>query len=176
MQQGVLRKRRTNPLSDYGRQLKEKQELKSQYHMRERQFKSYVIKAMENRGDESSLELLMRRLERRLDNVLFRMGFAKSRKQARQMVGHKHFLVNGKSTNLPSYLVAKGDIITPSQSMLKKTFFQNKKLELKKYQPPSWIQLDKEKMEATILGDPAFAEIAPTLDISLVLEFYHGKI
>jgi small subunit ribosomal protein S4 len=172
MQKGVVRKRRASPLSEYGRQLQEKQELKGQYNLRERQFKQYVVHTLTKGTGSNAAELLMQQLEKRLDSVVYRMGVAETRKQARQMVSHGHFLVNGKSINIPSYVVQRDDTIMLKPHRAQKKLFQNAKLALKKYTSPSWLQLDKDKMEAKILGVPSFEEVAPTVELSLIFEFY----
>ena len=172
MQKGVVRKRRTNPPSEYGQQLAQKQELKNQYNLRERQLKSYIAKAVSAKGTGNTAELLMKLLESRLDSIVFRMGMAQTKKQARQMVAHGHFEVNNRLVYVPSYLVKKGDTISLHQLSQKTTLFQNVKLALKKYQPPPWIQLDKEKMEGMVAAEPTLAEIAPTVELPLVFEFY----
>ena len=105
---GVHGKKRPGRLSEYGLQLKEKQKLKRIYGLREKQFGIYIEKALKTRG--VSAELLMRRLEMRLDNIIFRLGLASSRKQARQMVVHGFFKVNGKRADKPSFLVKKGNL------------------------------------------------------------------
>ena len=171
MQKGVVRKRRPAPISEYGRQLKEKQDLRKQYHLGEKQFRSYVLKAL-SKGVENSPELLLQNLEKRLDNVVFRAGLASTRAEARQMVSHKHFLWNGKPSTTPSLAVKKGDVISLHPSSKELTLFKNVKLGLKKYEPPSWLELDKEKMEIKVVGSPALEEIAPTVEIPLIFEFY----
>lgn len=172
MQKGVVRKRRTPPLSEYGRQLREKQELKEQYNLRERQFKQYVVNTLHQGAGSDAAELLMQQLEQRLDSVVYRMGVAETRKQARQMVSHGHFLVNGRGVNIPSYKVKREDVITLKPQKTERTLYQNAKLRMKKYETPSWLQLDKEKIEAKILGVPSFQEVAPTVEIPLIFEFY----
>lgn len=174
MQTGVVRKRNTSPLSEFGRQLKEKQTLKREYNLRERQFQNYVKEVLteSRKGAGNSPELLMRRLEMRLDGVVFKMGFAATRAQARQMVTHGHFLVGGKPVDVPSMRLKKGDVITLRPSSMKKPLFQNLQLSLKKFEAPAWIQLDKEKMEAAIIGEPSLQEISPNVELSLIFEFY----
>lgn len=172
MQKGVMRKRRPKPLSEYGRQLQEKQDLKGQYNLREKQFKSYVSEALKKSAHGDSPELFLQKLERRLDNVVFRAGFAPTRKQSRQMVTHGHFKVNGKKMDIPSFEVKKGDVITVRTSSLQRTLFKNIFLGWKKFEAPEWMTLDKEKPEITILQFPSFAQIAPSVEISLIFEFY----
>ncbi|OHA63325.1 MAG: hypothetical protein A3E07_01360 [Candidatus Wildermuthbacteria bacterium RIFCSPHIGHO2_12_FULL_45_9] len=172
MQKGVVRKRRTSPLSEYGRQLQQKQELKREYNLRERQFGRYVKEVLQKAGNGNSAELLMRQLEKRLDSVVFRMGIATTRKQARQFVSHGHIFVNGRPMDIPSYIVKTGEKISVRPTLQKKPAFQNILIVLKKYQAPSWLHLDKEKVEATVQGEPSFHEIAPTVELPLVFEFY----
>ena len=167
-----MRKRRPKPQSEYGKQLQEKQDLKGQYNLREKQFKRYVKVALEKSGHGDSSELFLQKLERRLDNVVYRAGFAPTRKQSRQMVSHGHFRVNGKKVDIPSYEVKKGDIISVREASLQRTLFKNILLGLKKYEAPSWRSLNKEKPEIGILQFPSLAEIAPSVEISLIFEFY----
>lgn len=172
MQKGVMRKRRPTPLSEYGRQLHEKQELKTQYNLREKQMKKYVKRALGGTRHEDTLELFLQQLEQRLDNVVFRAGFASTRRQARQMVSHGHFLLNARKVTIPSLEVKKGDVISVRPASLQRTLFKNVLLGLKKYEAPSWLSLVKEKPEVTILQLPSFAEAAPSVEIPLIFEFY----
>jgi len=167
-----MRKRRPAPLSEYGKQLREKQDLKAQYNLREKQFKNYVKEALSAKTHGDYSELFLQKLERRLDNVVFRSGLASTRKQARQMVSHGHFLVNGRKMDVPSFEVKKGDSISVRPSSLQRTLFKNALLGLKKYEAPSWILLDKEKPEILIQQLPSFADAAPSVEIPLIFEFY----
>jgi len=170
---GQKRKRRPTPLSEYGKALREKQKLKSWYNLKERQFKNYVKRILERRGKvEDATSLLIKILESRLDNVVFRLGFASSRAQAQQLVSYGHFLVNGKSINTPSYLVKKGDTVSVKAQKTKKTIFQNLKNLLKKYKTPSWLALDVEKLEGKVIAEPGLEEAAPPVEISAIFEFY----
>ena len=170
---GQKGKRRPTPLSEYGKQLREIQKLKSWYNLRERQFKKYVKEVLAKRGKVEDLgEILIRLLEKRLDNVIFRLGFASSRAQARQLVNHAHFLVNGRSVDIPSYQVRKGDVISIKPQKMKKANFQNLKNLLKKHTPPSWLQLDVEKLEGKVIGEPTLQEAAPPAEISSIFEYY----
>ena len=170
---GQKGKRRPTPLSEYGKQLREIQKLKSWYNLRERQFKKYVKEVLAKRGKVEDLgEILIRLLEKRLDNVIFRLGFATSRPQARQLVNHGHFLVNGRSVNIPSYQVRKGDVISIKPQKAKKANFQNLKNLLKKHTPPSWLKLDLEKLEGEVIGEPTLQEAAPPVEISSIFEYY----
>jgi len=132
MQKGVVRKRRVAPLSEYGKQLQEKQELKAQYNLRERQFRQYVKNTLKLSTGGNAEEQLVQQLERRLDNVVFRMGLGETRKQARQLVSHGHIHVNGKAVRIPSYQGKSGDKIRVRPNSQEKSFFKNRKLTLKK--------------------------------------------
>ena len=170
---GEKRKRRGGGLSDYGRELREKQRLKNWYNLRERQFKKYVMETLEKRGKVENLaDLLIKKLEQRLDNVIFRLGFAVSRSQARQLISHGHFLINGKKVDIPSYQLKKGDKITLRASSQKKEIFRKVAPTLKKHQPPSWLKLSAEKMEGEVIGEPNIEEAQPPAEIPLVFEFY----
>ena len=172
MQKGVVRKRRTPPLSEYGKQLQEKQQLKAQYNLRERQFQNYVEKTLESEGGGNAEEQLMQQLEKRLDNVVFRMGLAETRKQARQLVSHGHIQVRDKTVRVPSYQTKLHEKIRVRPNSQERLFFKNRKLALKKYETPSWLVLDKELMEAEVKGVPGLAEIGPTVQVPLIFEFY----
>jgi small subunit ribosomal protein S4 len=170
---GEKGKRRPTPLSEYGQALREKQKLKNWYNLEERQFKNYIKKILEKQGRvEDAPSLLIKILESRLDNVVFRLGFANSRAQARQLVSHGHFLVNGKSINIPSYLVKKGDTISLKAQKTKKPIFQNLKNLLKRYKAPNWLALDIEKLEGKVMAEPSLEEAAPPVEISTIFEFY----
>lgn len=166
-------KRRTRPLSEYGKELREKQKLKNWYNLRERQFSKYVREALGARGKvEDTASFLIEILEGRLDNVVFRLGFALSRDSARQMVSHRHFLVNGRPVNIPSYRVKKGDVVKLRPSSVEKNLFKSVKVILKKYTPPSWLKLNVEALEGEVTGKPNFEEASPPAEISSIFEFY----
>lgn len=170
---GQKKKRRARALSEYGQELREKQKMKNWYHLRERQFKNYVNKILDSRGkvkDPSSL--LIKALESRLDNVVFKLGFSSSRASAKQMVSHGHFLVNNKSLNIPSYLVKKGDKITLKPASAKKKIFQNISAVLKKYTSPAWLEINVDKLEGKVLRDPGPEDVTPPAEISSIFEFY----
>ena len=170
---GQKGKRRFRGLSEYGRELREKQRLKNWYNLREKQLKKYVVETLAKRGKVEDLtELLIKKLERRFDNVVFRLGLAESRSQARQMVSHGHFLVNGKKVDIPSFQVKKGDKIGVAPSSLKKEIFKKVAVRLKKHQPPSWLKVNPEKITAEVVGEPNIEEAQPPAEISLIFEFY----
>jgi small subunit ribosomal protein S4 len=170
---GQKAKKRTRGLSEYGKELREKQKLKNWYNLDERQFRKYVKEVLAKRGKvEDAGDLLIKKLESRLDNVVFRMGFVPSRVQARQVISHGHFLVNGKKVDIPAYQTKKGDKITLHPRSPKKNIFQNLPTTLKKYNPPSWIELNIEKLEGKITGQPNLDEATPPAEISTIFEFY----
>lgn len=167
------RKRRAGAASEYKKSLTEKQTLKRWYGLTEKQFKKYVKNALAKMGRvENISDELIKSLEKRLDNVVFRLGFAKSRSQARQLVNHKYFLVNGKPVNIPSYTVKKGDVITIKATKNKKLIFKDLTEELKKVVPHVWLDLSREKLEGKVVGDPRLDEVNPPAEISLIFEFY----
>lgn len=170
---GMKGKRRKSPLSEYGKELREKQKLKGWYNLREAQFRKYAREILKKRGKtEDAGSLLIRKLEMRLDSVIYRLGIASSRIQARQLVLHGHFLVNGKIVRIPSYEVKKGDKISIKPQSAKKTVFQNLATVIKKYQPPSWLELNKDKMEGKILSFPTIEEVNPPAEILSIFEYY----
>jgi len=172
---GQKKKRRTRALSEYGEELREKQKLKKWYNLEERQFRKYVKKILESHqgpGKKDVLISLIKTLESRLDNVVFRLGIAASRPQARQLISHGHFLVNSKSVDIPGYLVKKGDKIRISPSSRKKNIFQNLPTLLKKRELPSWISLDVEKLEGKVIGAPSLEEAVLPAEVSLIFEYY----
>ena len=170
---GPQKKRRGGSPSEYKKSLDEKQTLKKWYGISERQFKRYVNETLEKMGkvDDVSAELI-RRLEKRLDNVIFRLGFAKSRVQARQLVSHSYFLINNKAVNIPSYEVKTNDVIAIKESKKAKGIFKELQNELKRKEIPAWLLPDKEKLESKIIGEPNLDEVKPPAEISLIFEFY----
>lgn len=170
---GERKKRRPRPLSGYGKGLKEKQKLRNWYNLKENQFKKYVkeILSKKEKKEDPSLTLI-KKLENRLDNVIFRMGLASSREKSRQLVLHRHFLVNGRRVNVPSFEVRKGDVISIFDKSKQKNVFKDISNLLKKYQPPSWIKLDINKLEGEIIGEPSLEEASLPVEVPLIFEFY----
>lgn len=167
------KKRRTAPLSEYGKELREKQKLQYLYNLRERQFRNYVKAILARRGKvENAPQFLVQTLERRLDNVIFRLGFATTRQQARQMVSHGHFLVNGRKITIPSHEVRMKDEISIRPQSARKGVFRDLAMRLKGYVPPSWLQLDKEHFKGKVIGIPSLEEAMPPAEISAIFEFY----
>ncbi len=170
---GQEKKKRRGAVSEYKKSLVEKQTLKRLYGLSEKQFKRYVQETLEKMGRvENVSDELIKRLEKRLDNVVFRLGFSKSRSHARQLVSHAYFLVNGKPVNIPSFQVQKNDVISIKESKKKKLVFQDLAAILKKMEGPVWLKINKEKFECQIIGDPSLAEVNPPVQIPLVFEFY----
>ena len=170
---GQKGKRRPRALSEFGKELKEKQKLKYWYNLTERQFRKYVKGVLSSpQKGEDAVTLLIRKLERRLDSVIFRLGFATSRPQSRQLVSHGHFLVNKRAVNIPSFEVKIGDIIELSLKSKEKIISQNLKASLKKHKPPSWLELDIEKFDGKVKGLPSLEEILPPIEIPLIFEYY----
>jgi len=170
---GKKGKRRKVALSEYGKELREKQKLKNWYNLGERQFKNYVKKILaKKKKAEDPTASLIKILETRLDNVIFRLGWASSRRQARQLASYGHFLVNGKSIDTPSCQVKSGDIISIKPQKMKKVAFQNLKTSLKKHKTPNWLELNIEKLEGKVIGEPSLEEAAPPVEVSAIFEYY----
>jgi len=170
---GPKAKKRVRALSEYGKELKEKQKLKNWYNLEERQLRKYVKEILKARGKVVDAEAaLIKILESRLDNVVFRLGFASSRTAARQMVSHRHFMINNKPINIPGYLVKKGDKISINPGSAKKTIFQKLPTLLKKHNPPSWLKLDTKNLEGKVTVSPNLEEAASPAELSSIFAFY----
>jgi len=170
---GMKRKRRMSPLSDYGKELREKQKLKNWYNLPETQFRKYVKEVLKKRGQvENASNFLIEKLESRFDNVVFRLGLAGSRAQARQKVSHGHFLINGRPVNIPSCKLKKGDKVGLNPALRSSKAYSNAGALLKKHRPPAWLKLDVEKIEGEVVGPPNLAEAAPPAEISTIFEYY----
>jgi small subunit ribosomal protein S4 len=159
-------------LSEFGLQLQSKQKVKKTYRMLERQFKNWAKEALESKGPTG--ELLMKRLERRLDNTVFRAGFAQSRDQARQIVNHGHILVNGRKVSIPSCEVKIGDFIEIREGSKKTKYFSALMPQwIKRVQPPKWIELNQDNFTAKIIGVPTVEESGiETKDMQSIIELY----
>lgn len=166
-------KKRGGSSSGFGKQLIEKQKAKFIYGLREAQFSKYVKEATRLSGDSSvNLQQL---LEKRLDNVVYKMGFAITRAQARQMVSHNLFLLNGKAMNIPSYLVKVGDIVELKKSKHKSRAFENLEEKMAKMELPSWLSVDGSKKSGKVLGTPADADFEKSFDTKLIIEYYSTR-
>lgn len=165
--------RRGGALSTYGKQLVEKQKAKLMYGIRERQFSGYVKEASRMAGD--SRVNLQQLLERRLDNVVYRAGFATTRAQARQLVSHNMFTVNGKKMNIPSYLVRPGDVVAVKPNKERKGIFENLSDRLSNAQPASWLAVDAGKKSVSITSLPMDADFDKVFDVTLIIEYYSTR-
>jgi len=160
---------RRTKVSEYGIQLREKQKIKRSYGLLETQFKIYFEKANKQKGITG--ENLVRLLERRFDNVVFRLGFASSRKQARQLIKHRHFLINDKLVDIPSYLMSEGDIIKVKEKSKKLDAIHNS-LKRIKDSTYGWLSTDKAALSGTFLQVPERSEVPLNANEQLVVELY----
>jgi small subunit ribosomal protein S4 len=168
---GAHGKKKSRGLSEFGKQLAMKQKIKRTYGVLERQFRKHFEEIRNKAGVTG--DNLMARLEMRLDNVVYRTGFAASRSLARQLVTHGAFLLNGKKTNIPSVFVKVNDVIKVKESKLKDKYFSNQSQYLKnKKGIPSWILFDFDKMEAKIVSVPKRDNIEGNVNSQLVVEYY----
>jgi small subunit ribosomal protein S4 len=164
---GGQRRRR---VSDYGVHLREKQKARQMYGVMENQFRKYMTDAFNTPGISGNN--LLRTLERRMDNVIYLLGFADSRKQARQMVQHGHFTVNGRKTDIPSFLVSPGQTIAWRESSRRRDFFGDRTDGLPKRTSPTWLNLDTTRMEGAIISMPPDNELPETINSRLIVEYY----
>lgn len=162
-----MRRRR---VSDHGVQLAEKQKARFMYGVLEAQFRRYMEKAFKQ--PQSTGQNLMLHLETRLDNVVYRLGFADSRRQARQLALHGHLTVNGRKTDIPSYAVRPGDVIAWKESGKNSEYVKYMTQDLPKRPVPAWLELDAEKLVAKALRLPDETELETTIDTRLIVEFY----
>jgi small subunit ribosomal protein S4 len=156
--------------SDYAMQLREKQKVKSMYGMLESQFRLFFEKAEKQKGVTGENLLVM--LERRLDNTVFRIGFASSRNQARQLVRHNHILVNGRKVNIPSFLVSVGDVISLKEKSRANALINENFEAVIRRGMPSWIDLDKDNYKATMKTLPNREEVTMPIQERLIVELY----
>ena len=156
--------------SEYGMQLNEKQKVKFIYGVLEKQFHAYYEKAERKQGITG--EILLQELERRLDNVVFRMGFANTRREARQLVNHAHYTVNGKRVNIPSYQVKPGDVVAVSEKSRSTTKFKSLLEENGKKACPKWIEKANDSFEGKIVAMPARDDIDYDVAEHLIVELY----
>ncbi len=156
--------------SDYGLQLREKQKMKQIYGVLERQFKIYFYEAERKKGVTGSN--LLQILESRLDNVVFRLGFASNRRQARQLVMHGHFTVNGKHVTVPSYLVRIGDVISPREASAKLTVMKDSLARAEHRGFPEWLEMDINSLKGKMLHLPSRDEVQIPVQEQLIIELY----
>ncbi|KKR49138.1 MAG: 30S ribosomal protein S4 [Candidatus Magasanikbacteria bacterium GW2011_GWC2_40_17] len=162
-------------LTSYGTQLREKQKAKQIYGLREKQFSNYVAKATRKKGNTA--DTLLKVLETRLDNIVFRLGFVKSRPAARQLVSHKHVLVNGKTVNISSFQVKPNSVISVNLKFVEKSkSMENVFAVLSKKEVPAWLALDADlstkKVSGKVLGLPKLTEMTLEFDPKKIIEFY----
>ncbi|MBE5968925.1 MAG: 30S ribosomal protein S4 [Lachnospiraceae bacterium] len=163
-------KRANKKISEYGLQLREKQKAKFIYGVLEKPFRNYYEKAKRQKGQTG--ENLMTMLETRLDNVIFRMGFARTRRESRQVVDHKHVLVNGKCVNIPSYLVKAGDVIEIKENSKSMTRFKEIMEVTGSRLIPSWLDVDQENFKGTVKELPLRENIDVPVNEVLIVELY----
>ncbi len=170
---GEKPKKRKSRLSQYGKELIEKQKLRSWYCLKEKQFVRYIKETTSKKNQEEEAgDRLIRTLEKRLDNIVYRSGLSSSRLQGKQMISHGFFHVNGNSVDRSSYQINIGDVISVRPNKKKSKIFTDFKTNMKNFTPPSWISLDKDKLQAKITGNAIIDEIAPPVEISSIFEFY----
>jgi len=157
-------------LSEYGTQLREKQKAKINYGVMERQFERYFDKAFRQTGVTG--DNLLKLLEMRLDNIVFRLGFAETRAQARQMVSHGFFEVNGKKVDIPSYNVKVSDAVSLREGKKKSKLVEALKEKIKNVKTQEWVQLDASKMSGKVLSVPTPDQIQNTINTQLIVEHY----
>ncbi len=166
-QHGLSRRQK---ISEYGTQLREKQKVRRMYGLLERQFRNYYEKARKQPGKTG--EILVKILERRFDNVIYRLGLAPSRKAARQLIRHRHFLINGRIVDIPSYLVRPGEIIEAKQQSKKLDVIHNSMKRMKDTAMLPWLSLDKANVSGTFLNVPEREDIPLNANEQLIVELY----
>ena len=166
-------KRRTKK-SEYGTQLTEKQKVKFVYGILEKQFRMYYEKAERMNGNTG--EILLSLVERRLDNVVYRLGFASTRREARQLVNHGHYTVNGKSVNIPSYLVDVNDVIAVSEKSSSNNRFKKMKEDDAFVAAPKWLERDKNNLTGKVIALPARDDIDFEIAENLIVELYSSNV
>lgn len=167
MQQRPQRRRQK---SRFGTQMQEKQALKDAYGLREEQLRRYYREAQ--KSQEATGPMMVSLLERRLDNAVFRAGWAATRKAARQMVSHKLLLVNGRSVNVPSARLRKGDVVSVKESKRNKGVFENFEMKMQNTKTPAWITLDGSAYAFKVSGIPEEEEAQLGVDIRAIVEYY----
>jgi small subunit ribosomal protein S4 len=157
-------------VSEFGRQLREKQKMRRIYGVLERQFENYFKRASSAKGQTGAA--LLAQLETRLDNVIYRLNLATSRAQARQLVRHRHFTLNGKRVNVPSMQVRPGNEIGVVETSSKTNLFQSLEQYSKGRRVPTWLEFDEQNMKAKVLARPTRADIDTNVEEQLIVEYY----
>lgn len=165
-----MHQQRRRKVSDFALQLREKQKMRRIYGVLERQMKNSFEDAAEVKG--ATGEVLLQNLERRLDNTIYRAGFAKSRSQARQLVSHGHITVNGKMTKTPSFVIKAGDSVAVKESSRGSTYFKEAVIWAKTQTRPGWLETDPEAFTARVLALPTRDQIEAQLNTQLIVEHY----
>ena len=168
--QSIRQPKRRRKESEYGMQLREKQKAKFIYGVLEKQFRGYFNKAKRQPGITG--ENLMRILESRLDNVVFRLGFARTRKEARQTVSHGHITVNGKRVDIPSYRVRPGDVVAVADKAKEMLVIKSALVSNERMQVPAWLEVDIEKLQGNVLSLPNRDQIDLDINEQLIVELY----
>lgn len=166
---GPRRRRRSG--SEYGMQLLEKQKLRHTYGISEKQFRKYITEATKTKGTETGFKLL-ELLESRLDNVVFRLGLAPTRRMARQLVSHGHITVNGRKVKIPSYMVSGTDVIAIREGSKGKPVFENRKEDISAHKTPVWLAFDVKKGEGKLTSAPMLDDVVSQYNVTSVIEFY----
>jgi small subunit ribosomal protein S4 len=161
---------RRRKVSEFGMQLREKQKVRKSYAVLERQFRNYFEKASRRKGMTGVA--LLQLLEMRLDNVVYRMGFASSRAQARQLVTHGHFAVNGRPTNIPSFGTKVGDRVEVRESRRDREYFKVAGETIKSTTTPEWMSVDTAKLSGEVLAEPGREQMPAEFNEQLVVEYY----
>ena len=167
---GQRSRRMRRKVSDYGQQLREKQKVRRAYGIMERQCRGYYQKASREKGITG--ENLLRLLERRLDNVVYRLGFASSRKAARQLILHGHFQVNGRKVNIPSFLASTGDVISVREKSRNLAAVHDSLKDAGRRPELPWLRIDKVKLQGEVLQLPSREDIAMPIDEQLIVVLY----
>lgn len=162
--------RRRQRISDRGIQLKEKQKARYMYGLLERQFRRFFAQAERQAGVTGDNLVVL--LERRLDNIVYRLGFADSRSQARQLVRHGHILVNDKKTNIPSYLTKEGDKISWRDGSKNSEYFKTLGKSVEAKTIPGWLSLDKTNLVGQVVSTPTPEDVQPIFDATAIVEYY----
>ncbi len=165
--------RRPKSMSSFGKQLVEKQKAKYIYGIRERQLKRYVTEATRVQGDSGVV--LQQLLELRMDNVVYRLGFALTRAQARQMVNHGMFILNGKKMDIPSHVVKVGDVVTVKENKAKKKLFEGMDEKLQARELPSWLSIEPKTMTGKVLSIPAKEDFEKIFDVTFIIEYFSTR-
>ncbi len=168
--ESIRQPKRRRKESEYGLQLREKQKAKFIYGVLEKQFRRYYERALRMPGITG--DNLMTLLESRLDNVVFRLGFARTRKEARQTVRHGHFTVNGKRVDIPSYLVKAGDVVAVGEKYRDLLPIKEALIQSERFEVPGWLEVDIEKLSGNVLSLPTREQISTDIQEQLIVELY----